>query len=412
MEPPKKRRFLGAAATQAALGNGLVLLAAASVGPKNYNSSSGGELLLLGGGGSSSDNSQAAVCSSSTTSGGESNYRQERSVVVGGGGGGGGGGGPPQQHVVSNSEGGGGPEKVTGVAARRNRRKYSLQFKVSVLDGYYNDPDTRYNQRKTALKYGVNRRQIQKWLAQEASLRTGLSTGLNTPHRDEEDEEEETVATATASQDQLNLYHAYQHKISFQRSMERPLVIKTEFRTDAEEEEDTTRGDRDFGLPPAKYVIDEDREEEEEEEVKPINLSKGNQLFQRAESSVREPKMTGRSHPDPVSTHILDTALGLPATHVPVAMFRMTGGGDLSSWMKINTKLTNEDGRASGFLSWEDFHVGTYKMHFATGSYFSCTGRQSFYPFAEVVFEIRDPSLHYHIPLLLSPYGYSTYRGS
>merc|ERR1711973_61750 len=69
-----------------------------------------------------------------------------------------------EQHAVVSSEGGG------GLPAKRNRRSYSLEFKVAVLDSFYNDPETRYNQRKTAIKYGVNRRQIQKWLAQENFL--------------------------------------------------------------------------------------------------------------------------------------------------------------------------------------------------------------------------------------------------
>jgi len=127
-----------------------------------------------------------------------------------------------------------------------------------------------------------------------------------------------------------------------------------------------------------------------------------------------------RSHPDPVSTHILDTALGVPAASVEVSMFRMGGGGSATdsscanstSWMKINSKLTNQDGRASAFVSWEDFHPGTYKMFFNTGDYFAKSNTTAFYPFVEVVFEIRDPTSHYHIPLLLSPYSYSTYRGS
>merc|ERR1719290_534471 len=77
-----------------------------------------------------------------------------------------------QHHVVSNS---GGLQQP----AKRNRRSYSLEFKVAVLDSYYNDPETRLNQRKTALKYGVNRRQIQKWLAQEQTLRGSVGMGVS-----------------------------------------------------------------------------------------------------------------------------------------------------------------------------------------------------------------------------------------
>jgi len=116
-----------------------------------------------------------------------------------------------------------------------------------------------------------------------------------------------------------------------------------------------------------------------------------------------------RSHPDPVSSHILDTSLGLPARGVLVTMFAM--GGE-QAWTKLQSRVTNDDGRASNFLSWEDFKPGTYKMHFATGQYFKGKNTETFYPFAEVVFEIKDSSSHYHVPLLLNPYGYSTYRGS
>ena len=83
-----------------------------------------------------------------------------------------------QQHVVSNS----GTSLVTSQPAKRNRRSYSLEFKVAVLDSYYNDSETRLNQRKTALKYGVNRRQIQKWLAQEETLRGSVGAGYTQNH--------------------------------------------------------------------------------------------------------------------------------------------------------------------------------------------------------------------------------------
>ena len=78
-----------------------------------------------------------------------------------------------QLHVVSNSD---------VVPAKRNRRSYSLEFKVAVLDSYYHDTETKLNQRKTALKYGVNRRQIQKWLAQEETLRGSVGAGYTQNH--------------------------------------------------------------------------------------------------------------------------------------------------------------------------------------------------------------------------------------
>jgi len=134
------------------------------------------------------------------------------------------------------------------------------------------------------------------------------------------------------------------------------------------------------------------------------NASSGPHLNNQA-----EPLKKWRSHPDPVSSHILDTSVGLPAKGVLVSMYRM--GGE-QVWNKLQSRVTNDDGRASNFLSWEEFQPGTYKMHFSTGQYFKDRATETFYPYAEVVFEIKNPEAHYHIPLLLNPYGYSTYRGS
>lgn len=80
------------------------------------------------------------------------------------------------------------------------------------------------------------------------------------------------------------------------------------------------------------------------------------------------PRAPVRSHADPVSSHILDTTAGRPAAGVAITMSRM--GGVNQAWTKVASRLTNEDGRASAFLTWEQFTPGTYKMHFATGQYF------------------------------------------
>ena len=78
----------------------------------------------------------------------------------------------------------------------------------------------------------------------------------------------------------------------------------------------------------------------------------------------------------------------------------------------MNFRKTNQDGRASGFLSWEQIQPITYRMRFEIQDYFQSKNIETFYPYAEIVFQIKNPRDHYHIPLLLSPYGYSTYRGS
>ena len=81
--------------------------------------------------------------------------------------------------------------------------------------------------------------------------------------------------------------------------------------------------------------------------------------------------------------------------------------------MELGRGATDNDGRLRTLLDpGETLFAGFYRITFDTGGYFSMLGVEGFYPEASVVFEIRDPAQHYHVPLLLSPYGYSTYRGS
>ena len=110
-----------------------------------------------------------------------------------------------------------------------------------------------------------------------------------------------------------------------------------------------------------------------------------------------------------ITTHILDTSRGMPAAGVEIQLTKF----DNNKWQCIGNGKTNSDGRVSNLC---DKHIvlsaGTYKMHFNTKQYFSAVGDAVFYPYAEVVFVIGVETAHYHIPLLLSPFGYSTYRGS
>jgi transposase-like protein len=164
-----------------------------------------------------------------------------------------------EQHAVVSSEGGGGP-------AKRNRRSYSLEFKVAVLDSYYNDPETRMNQRKTAIKFGVNRRQIQKWLAQEETLRGSVGAGYTQSHSLGRVPGQGGPAPATAllvketdPTSPLSTYLNYQPKIDYlRRGGVAPLTVLKEEASDEEEELD--------------YVIDEGPEDTDEDG--PINLSK------------------------------------------------------------------------------------------------------------------------------------------
>jgi 5-hydroxyisourate hydrolase len=110
----------------------------------------------------------------------------------------------------------------------------------------------------------------------------------------------------------------------------------------------------------------------------------------------------------PITTHVLDTAIGRPAAGVPVTLCR----ADDPSWQQIGAGITNADGRVTDLLQPGSLRAGVYKIRFDTGVYFQRSGTAAFYPWAEIVFTVDDPGGHYHVPLLLNPFGYSTYRGS
>ena len=159
------------------------------------------------------------------------------------------------------------------------------------------------------------------------------------------------------------------------------------------------------------------------------------------------------ANPNPITTHILDTARGTPAEGVPITLELQDA--DAASWKILAQDCTNSDGRVSGLLASNPsaFVAGIYRISFDTKTYFAATGTKAFYPYVRVVFEIEDPPVtfsaekalfcgsnaprasiaaanvprsysvrtvalrtcraqHYHVPLLLSPFGYSTYRGS
>ena len=110
-----------------------------------------------------------------------------------------------------------------------------------------------------------------------------------------------------------------------------------------------------------------------------------------------------------ITTHILDTSLGQPAAGVSVQFQRPVGK---DAWETISTGVTNEDGRVPDLLPNDDpVEPGMYRLVFEVAAYFASKDRKSFYPFVPIVFEVTDAS-HYHVPLLLNPFGYSTYRGS
>lgn len=149
----------------------------------------------------------------------------------------------------------------------------------------------------------------------------------------------------------------------------------------------------------------------------------------------------------PVTCHILDTTTGRPAANVTCSIYKIDLVDEITSEgdevLKENGSLepfamarTNEDGRISSWvfdpnpakrellkelgiepttdmslLQWSKLVYGTYKIRFQVGKYYRSMGQHNFHPFVEIVFQVTD-SRHYHIPLLLSNYGYTTYRGS
>ncbi|MCE7065795.1 hydroxyisourate hydrolase [Dyadobacter sp. CY326] len=111
-----------------------------------------------------------------------------------------------------------------------------------------------------------------------------------------------------------------------------------------------------------------------------------------------------------LSSHILDISQGIPASGVPIRLEKMDT--DKKTWSVIDEKVTDANGRISDFLNSEKSgNEGIYKLTYLTADYFKSQNIESFYPFIEVVFEIKD-SKHYHVPITLSAYGYSTYRGN
>ena len=110
-----------------------------------------------------------------------------------------------------------------------------------------------------------------------------------------------------------------------------------------------------------------------------------------------------------ITTHILDVSKGSPARGVPVTLERQTATG----WEIVGKGATDEDGRLRGLLNSEAIlQTGNYRLTFDTETYYAGQQIAGFYPQVTIAFTVRDAAQHYHVPLLLSPFGYSTYRGS
>jgi 5-hydroxyisourate hydrolase len=110
-----------------------------------------------------------------------------------------------------------------------------------------------------------------------------------------------------------------------------------------------------------------------------------------------------------LTTHVLDLRLGRPAAGVAVRLERMDAGG---GWHELASSATNDDGRVQDLLAVGQLKAGVHRLTFDVGAYFTAQNVEYFYPQVSVEFVVSDSTRHYHVPLLLSPFGYSTYRGS
>ena|ERR1041385_2993971 len=109
-----------------------------------------------------------------------------------------------------------------------------------------------------------------------------------------------------------------------------------------------------------------------------------------------------------ITTHVLDTSRGRPAAGVPVTLEAQAADG----WTLVGKGSTNADGRVSDLTASDSIATGVYRLIFDTATYFAAQKIDGFYPQVTVTFKIEDATQHYHVPLLLNPFGYSTYRGS
>src|SRR5712672_1944787 len=109
-----------------------------------------------------------------------------------------------------------------------------------------------------------------------------------------------------------------------------------------------------------------------------------------------------------ITTHVLDVSMGKPAAGIPVTLEAKKQD---ASWSVMGKGTTDKDGRVADLLSEGRLTAGVYRLTFDTAAYLS-KGGNAFFPQVSIVFNVDDVGQHYHIPLLLSPYGYSTYRGS
>lgn len=110
-----------------------------------------------------------------------------------------------------------------------------------------------------------------------------------------------------------------------------------------------------------------------------------------------------------LSSHILDVSKGVPVSGVQIKLEKYNEQTKI--WHLVDEKITDENGRITDFLNSEKSNIGIYKLIYFTSDYFKKNNIESFYPFIDVVFQIKDQN-HYHVPITLSAFGYATYRGN
>ena len=110
----------------------------------------------------------------------------------------------------------------------------------------------------------------------------------------------------------------------------------------------------------------------------------------------------------PITTHVLDVTRGKPAAGVNIVLEKREGAG----FRELGRGKTDDDGRLKTLMQEGTLSAGDYRLRFDTGAYYAGRGEKTFYPEVVVLFHVEDASQHFHVPILLSPFGYSTYRGS
>lgn len=133
-------------------------------------------------------------------------------------------------------------------------------------------------------------------------------------------------------------------------------------------------------------------------------------LFVAAMSGITQPAQA--ADPNPLSVHVLDLQTGQPSPGIQVDLERRAAGGN---WQPLGSGTTDEQGRIRALVpatALKDWVAGDYRVVFRTGEFYARQKQPSFFPEIPVVFRVESAKQHYHVPLLLSPFGFSTYRGN